>query len=402
MRSRPSEHSSRGAAGVGGRGWLRRLLVVLVAVLALLGAGVARAEPTHTPPADAPRLADESARVPPPPSSFNVYNGGWISFAYPPSVREHVQPLIALANSARDEIAGRLDQKVLSHVRVYVARTPGEMATLAPEGAPFPKYAAGVAYPQVGLLLLTISPVHPNDRHDLGQIFRHELAHQALYDAVGGKPVPRWFNEGFAVLESGEPSWDRLQPLWTATLAHQLLGLKQLERSFPADDVTVGVAYAEAADVVRFLMRREDSRRFAAMVKRIRDGQTFDVAMENAYGEDTATLEYEWREDVAKRYTFWPVLFGGGLVWIAAIGLIGWGYRRRKKRDHAVLARWEKEEAAEDALRARLARATAPDNGRVHIVLSRAPPPPVPDIPARIPEAEIPKIEHDGSWHTLH
>ncbi|MEB2313147.1 MAG: peptidase MA family metallohydrolase [Polyangiaceae bacterium] len=394
--------SERSFPGSGGGRLLRALVAWLVAACLAWAPLAASAAPGHTPTPDAPRLEEGSLRVPPPPSSYNVYEAGWIRFAYPPSVRERVQPLIAAATAARDELGRRLGQPVLKDVRVYVARTPGEMATLAPEGAPFPAYAAGVAYPQIGLLLLTIAPVHPNDGHELDKIFRHELAHQALHDATDGHPVPRWFNEGFAVFQSGEASWDRLQPLWTATVAHRLFDLKTLERSFPADDVGVELAYAQAADIVRFLMRQEDTQRFHALIERLRGGQTFDTALEDAYGESVATLEYEWREEVSKRYTFWPILFGGGLVWIGAIGLVGWAYKRRKRRDRVVLARWEREEAAEDAAQTRrLAEAAAQERERVHIVLSRPPTPPV-DLPPRIPEAEIPRVEHDGRWHTLH
>jgi hypothetical protein len=124
----------------------------------------------------------------------------------------------------------RLGQAVLSDLTVYVARTPGEMSTLAPEGAPYPKYAAGVAYSELGLVLLTLTPKHPGAAHDLVEIFRHELAHVALHQGVSGRAVPRWFNEGFAVHASGESSLARLQTLWTATLAGDLMPLSRLDR----------------------------------------------------------------------------------------------------------------------------------------------------------------------------
>src|SRR5688572_6773831 len=44
-------------------------------------------------PGDAPRITGALPRLAEPPASFNVYDGGWIRFAYPPSVRERVQPL---------------------------------------------------------------------------------------------------------------------------------------------------------------------------------------------------------------------------------------------------------------------------------------------------------------------
>lgn len=354
--------------------------------------------PHQQAPSDAPRLPDSHVQIPPPPASFNTYDGGWIEFAYPPGVRERVQPLITQADDARAELKARLGQAVMDSIKVYVARTPGEMATLAPANAPFPKYAAGVAYPQLGLILLTITGHDPTGPHNLQEIFRHELAHLALHDAVAERPVPRWFNEGFAVFASGESSYVRMQTLWRATIADRLPSLKQLERTFPADADTASVAYAQASDVVRFLVRQQDRHRFTGMIERIRKGQPFEAAVQDAYGTDLANLEYEWREDVARRYTFWPVFFGGSAIWFVALGLFVWGWRRKRKQSRETLARWAREEAVEEERRM---QREIEDNARVHIVLARGSsrPPPMPPPGA---DPEVPKVEHDGRWHTLH
>jgi hypothetical protein len=361
-------------------------------------------------PSDAPRSHAGSLRLPGVPAGFNTYDGGWIKFVYHPSIRERVQPLIADAAATRTALTEWVGQPVLSEVRVVVARTPGEMATLAPPNAPYPDYAAGVAYPEIGLVLLTIKPVHPTSQHDLAEVFRHELAHVALEDAVSGRPIPRWFNEGFAVLASGETSFPRMRTLASATIADNLLSLSQLDRSFPMQEWEAELAYAEAADVVRFLIRREEKHRFRGLISRLRDGETMDGALLNSYGAETATLESEWRDDVAKRYTFWPVLFSGSAIWVATLGLFAVGWRRKRRKAAVTLARWEKEEAAEDATRRQIAALRADPSAptpRVHIVLAHNQTDDVPSaLPPvalhRLPEIEVPKVEHDGQWHTLH
>jgi hypothetical protein len=190
----------------------------------------------------------------------------------------------------------------------------------------------------------------------------------------------------------------RLQTLWTASLSDSLLPLERLERSFPMDDVTASVAYAEAVDVVRFLVRREDQPRFQSLIGRIRAGQPFERALKDSYGTDLANLEFEWREDVSRRYTFWPVLFSGSMVWAIAITLFIWAWRRRKKRNAETLSRWAREEAAEDRRNA----GGAGQSPRVHIVIARPQGRAPADRRPSISEVEIPKVEHDGQWHTLH
>src|SRR5690606_34606804 len=126
------------------------------------------------------------------------------------------------------ELSSRLGQRVLSRVDVRIARTPREMRSFAPAATQVPGYASGVAYSQIGLVLLSIQPLHPNSQHDLLEIFKHELVHVALHDAVEGKPIPRWFNEGFAVHASGENRTTRLWTLWSATLSEDLMPLSRL------------------------------------------------------------------------------------------------------------------------------------------------------------------------------
>ncbi len=245
-------------------------------------------------------------RLPPIPAGFNSYDAGWVRFIYHPSSRERVQPLIAQAEAVRHDLTERLGFPVLSEVRVEIARTPGEMATFAPSGAPYPEYAAGVAYSELGLVLLSLTPIHAGQEQDLGEVFRHELAHVALHDALNGQPIPRWFNEGFAVFASGESSFARMKTLSMSTVGGSLIPLRELELSFPNDETKAQVAYAEAVDVVRFLVRREDIHRFRALVSELREGKSFEQAVLDAYAVDLATLELEWRDDASRRYTFCP------------------------------------------------------------------------------------------------
>jgi hypothetical protein len=101
------------------------------------------------------------------------------------------------------------------------------------------------------------------------------------------------------------------------------------------------------------------------------------------------------------------VLFSGTLIWAGTMGLFVVGWRKKRRKAAATLARWEREEAAEDEVRRRLAMRADTGSARVHIVLARtsndeAPASVPPPALQRMPEVEVPKVEHDGQWHTLH
>jgi hypothetical protein len=263
------------------------------------------------------------------------------------------------------------------------------MARLAPPDAPPPEYASGVAYNGMHFVLLSMLAPRGAEAVDLDEVFRHELAHVALEDAVLGKHVPVWFNEGLAIYLSGENPIPRTKTLWSATLSDTLLPLSDLDRSFPRDNFQVSIAYAESADFMRFLTRKSDRLRFAALIDRVREGQPFDRATAEAYGSDLRRLEFEWRGDLEHRFSVIPILTGGGLLWVLVIAALGFAYVRRRRRAKAILAQWEREEALEDARLAKAAAALADPLGSALGL-------------AKVPSATSVKITDDGRWHILH
>lgn len=351
-------------------------------------AGAASQAPTT--PSDVPTIAPQEAVIPPVPSSWVTRDLGWLKLSYPPAAGERVDSILHDADAIKTELVDVLGHDVLGHVEVRITPTFEDMSKLAPVGSPPPSYASGVAYSRLHLVLISMLAPRGGDATDLDQVFRHELAHVALEDAVGGHHVPVWFNEGLAIGLAGENTMDRQKVLGTASISGKLLPLAELDRSFPSDHFEVGIAYAESADFLMFLRKRSDQLRFASMLQRVREGQAFDRALADAYGSDLRKLEFQWRGEVDRRYSVIPLLAGGGILWVGVIGALGWGYMKKRRRAKAILAKWAVEEAIEDALLVQRAREAADvsetDLARLGSIHARAPA----------------KVEHDGNWHTLH
>jgi hypothetical protein len=322
------------------------------------------------------------------PSDFDRIEAGWLVLEFPSSVRLRVEPLVKEAEEFRTHLSSDLGQAVLHDVLVRVARSPEQMAAIAPRGYPPPAYAAGVAYPSMHVILLSLQAPESWEVPDLTELFRHELTHVALTDGVQGQHIPRWFDEGFAIHESGELPWKRLQVLWDASLSRHLIPLPELDRAFPDSGSEVGLAYAESADFVRFLMRDGDRARFGSLVQRVRAGVAFERALEDAYGASARVLEYQWREEVSHHVGLIPAVTGGGALWvvIVALSIAAWGRRRKRAREK--LAQWAREEAE-------AAAASVPPMPELP-----GADPAGPAVPHRIPS--VPVVEHEGRWYTLH
>jgi hypothetical protein len=243
--------------------------------------------------------------------------------------------------------------------------------------------------------------LHPAADHDLRAVLRHELAHVALHEALDGQHVPLWFNEGFAIHLARENGFARSRTLWTAAVAGNLIALSDLDARFPSDIVGVPLAYAQAADVVRFLLREQDEARFELLIERVRRGQSFDRALYDSYGMDVYNLEQNWRADVDQRYSLWPVLLSGTMIWGGAALLIVVAWRRKRTRAKATLARWTREEGIEDA-RLTLLQELREAHARQAEAEEPIVPPILPAVASKPPDPVVPRIEHDGRWHTLH
>ena len=372
------------------------VLALCAALIALCWGRIARADadPLSAPPRDVGVLVQPwEAKLPPTPSDFQRLEHGWLTVEYPASIRERVQGMVRDLDEFRDRLSEDFGQSALPEALVRVARDPEQMAELAPEGAPPPQYAAGVAYPSAHLALAALQAPRTWEAPDLGEILRHELGHLALYDAVGGHHVPRWFDEGLAIHESGELPWARRMALAEASLGRRLLPLADLDRGFPSDHYEVNVAYAESADFVSFLLRDVDRARFGSLVERVRGGTSFERALEDAYGTDVRKLEYEWREGLSRRFSIVPALTGGGALWGFTVVLAAAAWMKRRKRAREKLARWAQEEAAMEAALVTVASERAKE------VAAAAPAEdPVPSGPTR----GIPVVEHQGRWYTVH
>jgi hypothetical protein len=361
--------------------WVRACLALAAVLTMLTSSGAASAEPAR--PRDAPQVA-ASVEVPPLPPEYLVYDGGWLQLAYHPSARERVRPLIEQADDVRASIRDDLGKDVLEHVNVRVAAVSGELARLAP--AEPPAGTSAIAFGEHSLVVLALSSPLSAEPRDLDATLRHLLAHVALDEAAEGTAVPAWLHEAYAVESSGEAETLRAQTMALASLRQELLPLRNLGVDYPESLPHASIARAQAGDFVRFV-RDQDERRLGPLVDGFRAKGTLEGAIAHAYGVDVATFEGAWRRDVARRYSFLPIMLGGALVWLL---VATFSTLRRARRARASEER--EEEPAHEV-----------ETTVVHVAPRVVDDSDEPIEPRLLPmAAEVPKIEHDGRWHTLH
>jgi len=324
-------------------------------------AGSARAEAPYDDASSGDVFADaalDESSLPRPPRGYRELRRDDARYVVPDHFVDEVDSLDRHRVASWLRIGNDLGIALPEHVIIRIARNPEEMFAMAPRGFPPPSYASGVAYPDIGLVMLTFTTHDANDpTPDIERVLTHELSHIALHRAAGGRPIPRWFSEGVAIHHSDENSLERIRTLWEGASSGRLAPLPQLTSRFADGSPDVPVAYAQAADVVAFLLRRpHGSDKMRRMLEAIRDGSSFEDGLRRAYGFDLRELDRDWRRDLDERHSTYPIVLGGGGIWVLAVIALAIGYWRKRRRNRATLDRWANEEAAIESLEAELRR----------------------------------------------
>ena len=300
-----------------------------------------------------PRSADDALpshdvllSIPSVPASYATEQLGALAVSYPRAMR----PVFAeaLARAARDAraVGAPLGMPELPRLSVRLVPDTEAMRALSPPELPPPQYAAGVAYPSIGLTLVSARAPLNGEATRVAQVLRHELSHLAWGAATGQADGPRWFTEGLAVEQSGEHTFERFQSMAQASFTRGLAPWAQLDARFGGSAEQVDVAYAQGADIVSWLLRRDGPGRFAVLAERLRGGDAFPEAMRVAFGASLVGLEEEWRADVRGRFALAPLWAGSGVVTVVFLAMIGAAAVRRWRRSSKTRARWAAEERA--------------------------------------------------------
>jgi hypothetical protein len=243
-------------------------------------------------------------------------------------------------------------------VEVRLVSDAADMQSVAPSDRRVPVWAAGVAFPDLGLVI--VAARRKGQILDVKETLKHELAHLALGAALGDA-APRWLHEGFAYQHSAEWTWERTETLAGMAWGGSVIPLEQLDQQFPAEELPANRAYAESYDFVGYLAHRgryedrdDDGDRFPfrRFLWLVAQGETVDQAATHAFGRPIKLLFEEWREDLSRRYLLLPAGVFAALIWIFAAVLLTLAFFRRRRQRRARLAEWERQEAEAEARRA--------------------------------------------------
>lgn len=287
--------------------------------------------------------------APPVPPHYVVERRANAVIAFPAEIRPSITGALAHVERDIQSLQQQFGLAALPPIEVRLVPNPETMRQLAPQEAPPPAYAVGVAYPSLRLTLVSTSAPRTWEAADVRRVLRHELSHLLLAIATNNAPLPRWFSEGVAIEQAGEHSFERFEELARASVTRSLIPLAELDRAFGERSGNVDLAYAQSADLVGFLLKKDGHARLAVFAAHERAGVAFEQSVQRTWAMSLRSAELTWKEDVANRHLLLPFVLGGGVLWGGAAVLLIVAFLRARRRGRRILAQWAADDARADA-----------------------------------------------------
>ena len=211
-----------------------------------------------------------------------------------------------------------------------------------------PAWVAGFAEPSDDVLVLFPARIGSYPYGSIERVLFHEVAHLLMNRVANGARIPRWFNEGLA--SAAERTWgieDRSRFAWELVVGGPVTAT-QLEGMFSQGRREVARAYVLSDALVRDLLERHGPFIAARLLRQMRDGAPFDLALYTATGLTvTEHVAVFWnRSAVWERWIAFlgsPLTLWGFVTLLALLAI--WQHRRRRIERRL---RWELQERTED------------------------------------------------------
>jgi hypothetical protein len=230
-------------------------------------------------------------------------------------------------------------------VNVIVAVDPYSFGIAV--GGEVPDWGAAVAIKERRLIVVKSPRLFPVGK-SLNELIGHELTHIALDEAVGGKWLPRWFEEGFCQMMSGEWRFEQDILLTQAIWGSGLISLIELESLNRFGGAKASLAYAESYLAVTSLARDLGMDFFPDFFTEYRQSGNFYQAFSKTSGYKYYEWINQWQNQTARKYRFVLFVFDSRLFFpmLAVVFLLLYVLKlyqvRRKKKE------WERLERIRD------------------------------------------------------
>ena len=250
----------------------------------------------------------------------------------------------AIMISAKVELEQLLGSKIEDTITVLIAENRHDFDTATFGGVP--DWGVGVAVSSKRLIAV-MSPVGENFDQPFPEILRHELAHIALHYRTNGNRIPRFMNEGIAMLFAHQWGFNDELTLARAKLTGSYLTLAEIDQVNVLKTGQAHIAYAQSYQAVKYIIDTFGTQTLAQILDGFKAGYDRDYVFQEVLGTDFAGFDKMFAVHLSNHY-HWLMLFTDpNVLWIGLALLFIVGFLLVRKRRKNVYKKWEEEEKLE-------------------------------------------------------
>lgn len=224
-------------------------------------------------------------------------------------------------------------------IDVFLAAEDTELARSVPS------WISGYALGAQSAIVIFPARVPSYPSSNLEEVLLHELAHVLIVRTAREQPVPRWLNEGLALIAGGPWGLADRSRLSLAMLTDRRAPISDLDRLFAGSRTDVRRAYALAGAFTQNLLQRHGPDAGARILRGLGENLSIDEAFERATGVALEQAESSFWRRYEFLYRWLPVLTSGATLWIGITLLALIAVRRRRLRTAEIKRRWDEEES---------------------------------------------------------
>ena len=239
------------------------------------------------------------------------------------------QAVIAHAERALTQLSSQLQHSPDAKILIIIASSEDGFLDSVREKVP--EWGLAFAFSSQSKIVLK-SPRLLKKNIDVAAVITHEVSHVMLHSFLGGRDIPLWLNEGFAMYQSKEWRIGNSATVGWAAVTDNLYRLDDLETSFPWSDKGASLAYAESFLAVSYIIQEFGKEGLMGVIADLGKGVGMDASMRKRFGIGYRKFKREWMIHTKSRFSILSLMLNPLTVWPIVIALFVVAYVRRRKR----------------------------------------------------------------------
>ncbi|HDL19315.1 MAG TPA: hypothetical protein ENH29_09695 [Bacteroidetes bacterium] len=272
-------------------------------------------------------------------ADWQVMRNDSVRIFYARGNRFVAETTLQTTDKALAEITARLKIPFSGEVNIFLAEDEKSWQKLTNKKVP--EWSQAVTKPEVGIVYVSLAK---KNGKELPVVLRHELVHVLIGKNFSPGIIPRWFEEGVAMIISGENFSNYISTLSKANLTNSLLTLPEIENVLRFQQSKANLAYAESYFSVKMIVDALGWDALSDILKKTRKYNRWERAFDDVLEMNQESFQWHVFKEVGKKYR-WNFIFQSDIFfWVILpfIAIIAFIFVRI--RNYRTYRRWEEDE----------------------------------------------------------